>query len=474
MKQQKQTLDVVEGLVVGVTGFEPTTSWSRTKRSTKLSYTPGCLRRRRDGDAGRSKPFASGLVKQMMRVDHRGALAAAAGRLRARVDVVAVRARLGAFVCVVGVVAVFGGGGVFCGACSSGCADDDSVAVTVDAGAPVAVDERDPQCLVLSRPVRSELVTAVGRRPLLRPACAVFNRDGVIWADDRGVHVEVAGRVVDVAPNVPTVLHAESCVAGAVLGRKSALVQTVDGVVRVDAAGTTPFALPSLREGERVVSLGSDDQRVTVAIGHDRRRVVGLDGGVATAVIGREGAHVGHVDGTVVVLDDGRRFDVGFVPDDASAVEHVVVASDHDHTRGYIDDRLVFAGDCQHPVLGVTGAALFASVDDVVTRYDSDGAHEVYRPRDGVTAAGVAFAGRRELVHTVVDRLGRLLVRERIRNLDCSIRDAVTLIDDAGAHVVADGEGLRSSVAFYGGAPAWVESTMTYEPLSDASGTSDP
>ena len=27
---------------VGVTGFEPATSWSRTKRSTKLSYTPSC------------------------------------------------------------------------------------------------------------------------------------------------------------------------------------------------------------------------------------------------------------------------------------------------------------------------------------------------------------------------------------------------------------------------------------------------
>ena len=29
--------------MVGVTGFEPTTSWSRTKRSTKLSHTPKCL-----------------------------------------------------------------------------------------------------------------------------------------------------------------------------------------------------------------------------------------------------------------------------------------------------------------------------------------------------------------------------------------------------------------------------------------------
>src|SRR5947208_16346589 len=27
-------------MMVGVTGFEPATSWSRTKRSTKLSYTP--------------------------------------------------------------------------------------------------------------------------------------------------------------------------------------------------------------------------------------------------------------------------------------------------------------------------------------------------------------------------------------------------------------------------------------------------
>ena len=26
--------------MVGVTGLEPTASWSRTKRSTKLSYTP--------------------------------------------------------------------------------------------------------------------------------------------------------------------------------------------------------------------------------------------------------------------------------------------------------------------------------------------------------------------------------------------------------------------------------------------------
>jgi hypothetical protein len=26
--------------IIGVTGFEPATSWSQTRRSTKLSYTP--------------------------------------------------------------------------------------------------------------------------------------------------------------------------------------------------------------------------------------------------------------------------------------------------------------------------------------------------------------------------------------------------------------------------------------------------
>ncbi len=31
--------------MVGVTGFEPTTSSSRTKRSTKLSYTPTAFTR---------------------------------------------------------------------------------------------------------------------------------------------------------------------------------------------------------------------------------------------------------------------------------------------------------------------------------------------------------------------------------------------------------------------------------------------
>ena len=39
-----QTLGTAFGVLaatIGVTGFEPATSWSRTKRSTKLSYTPG-------------------------------------------------------------------------------------------------------------------------------------------------------------------------------------------------------------------------------------------------------------------------------------------------------------------------------------------------------------------------------------------------------------------------------------------------
>src|SRR5437867_7794401 len=38
-------------LLVGVTGFEPATSWSQTRRSTKLSYTPCSAR-----DLTRSRP----------------------------------------------------------------------------------------------------------------------------------------------------------------------------------------------------------------------------------------------------------------------------------------------------------------------------------------------------------------------------------------------------------------------------------
>lgn len=35
-----QTSRLQEFLLVGVTGFEPATFWSRTKRATKLRYTP--------------------------------------------------------------------------------------------------------------------------------------------------------------------------------------------------------------------------------------------------------------------------------------------------------------------------------------------------------------------------------------------------------------------------------------------------
>ena len=37
------TTGVITGASVGLTGFEPATYWSRTKRSTKLSYSPSCV-----------------------------------------------------------------------------------------------------------------------------------------------------------------------------------------------------------------------------------------------------------------------------------------------------------------------------------------------------------------------------------------------------------------------------------------------
>jgi hypothetical protein len=33
---------IYSGILVGVTGFEPATSWSQTKRATGLRYTPYC------------------------------------------------------------------------------------------------------------------------------------------------------------------------------------------------------------------------------------------------------------------------------------------------------------------------------------------------------------------------------------------------------------------------------------------------
>ena len=43
-KSKSGLIERVETAVVGVTGFEPATSWSQTRRSTKLSYTPHVAR----------------------------------------------------------------------------------------------------------------------------------------------------------------------------------------------------------------------------------------------------------------------------------------------------------------------------------------------------------------------------------------------------------------------------------------------
>ena len=41
--QQVQLLEIVPEKVVGETGIEPATSWSRTKRATRLRYSPHWL-----------------------------------------------------------------------------------------------------------------------------------------------------------------------------------------------------------------------------------------------------------------------------------------------------------------------------------------------------------------------------------------------------------------------------------------------
>ena len=40
MKKKPVTTTVVTGMSVGVSGFEPEASWTRTKRDTKLRHTP--------------------------------------------------------------------------------------------------------------------------------------------------------------------------------------------------------------------------------------------------------------------------------------------------------------------------------------------------------------------------------------------------------------------------------------------------
>ena len=42
VKTPSRTIEVRDD-VVGVSGFEPEASWSRTKRDTKLRHTPKCV-----------------------------------------------------------------------------------------------------------------------------------------------------------------------------------------------------------------------------------------------------------------------------------------------------------------------------------------------------------------------------------------------------------------------------------------------
>ena len=44
MKKALKRLRIKAFYMVGVTGFEPMASWSRTKRDTKLRHTPKCFK----------------------------------------------------------------------------------------------------------------------------------------------------------------------------------------------------------------------------------------------------------------------------------------------------------------------------------------------------------------------------------------------------------------------------------------------
>ncbi len=400
--------------MVGVTGFEPTTSWSRTKRSTKLSYTPGAVR---------SKPLASSLVKHMLLV-------------------------------VVASVVFF-----------AGCDD------TPHKPQPIA----PAACMVISRPVASAFVGGGQRHPLTRPTCGVFQSGTVAWADDKGVHVDVDGRVVDAIAG-PSQLQGRPCLAGVAIGPHKALVQGKDGVVAVTSDAVSAVALPRIDDDERVVAV---DSIGNVVVGRRKQhRVVNLDGSAANAIVDAHDGKVdvvGHVEGDALVFDDGHRIDVGFAATSVDTRGGVVVASAEKTVRGYIDGRLVYSSDRGERPLRVTAAGIYIVRNcHQLVRVGRDGESVVVDPKDGVTSAGVAYEGNREAAEFAVDKRDRILVRERLRGLDCGLRDVITLVDESGAHVVADGDGARVNVGFFRDAPAWVESTLSYEPLADVSGTSDP
>ena len=68
-------------IVVGVTGFEPATSWSQTRRSTKLSYTPTMPEQSLARLArGRMRNVEIPLAVKSIRADHARLRVAKAGR----------------------------------------------------------------------------------------------------------------------------------------------------------------------------------------------------------------------------------------------------------------------------------------------------------------------------------------------------------------------------------------------------------
>ncbi len=387
--------------VVGVTGFEPTTSWSRTKRSTKLSYTPR-LRR--------SKPSVVHPVKQLI------ALA-----------VVVVAA---------------------CPQETPALPDSDCLLVR----RPV-----DPQL------VRVAPDGSAQRRPLLRPSCVAVGEHIVAWADGAGVHVEVEGHRIDVAADSSSLL-GHGCLAGVALGHRCALIQQQAGVVVFDAAGVHAVRLPVLAPGEWLQSIDADGSFVVGAHGVPRSRRVDGEGRTLHRVYGPRSAVIGHTEPGALVLDDGRRLPLaGPEPDAAWGEGNAFIAVVGERRIALIGERVIELGG--DGAWEDHGRILSSDGRGGVHALTAAGDQLLFQMPDDVDLLGQPLHRRLRSRLSWDPRTQLWLVSERLQDAHCRSWDNIVVIDaDGRRRVIAAGTKARTNAVISDGVISFVEFDLSYEP----------
>jgi hypothetical protein len=299
---------------------------------------------------------------------------------------------------------------------------------------------------------------------------------GVAWADERGVHVEnpVVGTLDVVA--VPGSRLNRGCLAGALVGGKRALVETKDGVVFVDAAGSRPVVRPELRPREWVKGIGA---RGALIVGTScENRVIDVGGEPLRVVFGTDDEVIGHFEAGALVLGDGRRltFPAG-VPDFAygSHDAFVVVIG---------ESRLALVAGLALPIAREQSA--WPDRDRILIGEPDGRLRAVSAASDSVV---FALSPTHDLVGKRLHRRVRssfafdsktrgFVVTERTEDEGCNISDNIVAVDAGGAvRVIASGPRGRIDVGMHEGVISYVEFTVAYEALganNDDKGTSVP